>query len=115
MSSSSCRPVSVEKTLNLSSCSKVSGVATTLGGVRTLRSSHAHISFCSSRLGRHIDFLPELAICYGSDCSKIALITHLQRNINPNVKSILDARGRGDDTKNVIMIEGVRHGNPGKG
>ncbi|TVY62724.1 hypothetical protein LSUE1_G006157 [Lachnellula suecica] len=56
----------------------------------------------------------EIALCYGSHASKIGLQTHFQRDIAPNVKAISEARKRGDDAKNIVLVEGVRNGKPGK-
>ncbi|KAK0124024.1 hypothetical protein ONS95_009010 [Cadophora gregata] len=58
---------------------------------------------------------PEIVSCYGSTTTKVALQTHFARDITPNVKLIQDIRAQGGDAKDVVLIEGVRHGNPGKG
>lgn len=57
----------------------------------------------------------EIVACYGSTTTKPALQTHFARDITPNVKLIQDIRAQGGDAKDVVLIEGVRHGNPGKG
>jgi hypothetical protein len=57
----------------------------------------------------------EIALCYGSHATKIGLQTHLARDVNPNVRAISEARKRGSDAKDVILVEGVRNGKPGKG
>ena len=57
----------------------------------------------------------EIAKCYGTNCTKLALNHHFNRDIRPNVKAIQDALARGDDPKDLTMIEGVRDGKNGKG
>jgi len=57
----------------------------------------------------------EILLCYGSHATKSGLQTHFQRDISPNVKAILDARKKGDDAKDIVLIENVRQGKPGKG
>lgn len=57
----------------------------------------------------------EIAKCYGTNCTKRALHNHLDRDIRPNVRAIQDALARGDDPKDLTMIEGVRDGKIGKG
>ncbi|KAK0130358.1 hypothetical protein ONS96_000880 [Cadophora gregata f. sp. sojae] len=56
----------------------------------------------------------EIVSCYGSTTTNVALQTHFARDITPNVKLIQDIRAQGGDAKDVVLIEGVRHGNPGK-
>jgi len=58
---------------------------------------------------------PEIALCYGSHATKTALQTHFTRDVNPNVRSICEARKQNRDTKDIIIVEGVRDGKPGKG
>jgi hypothetical protein len=57
----------------------------------------------------------EIILCYGSNTTKIALQAHFKRDINPNVKAICEARKQGSDAKDIIIVEGVRDGKPGKG
>ncbi|TVY40897.1 hypothetical protein LSUB1_G002345 [Lachnellula subtilissima] len=68
---------------------------------------------------QNIDFkefsFGEILLCYGSHATKSGLQTHFQRDINPNVKAMLDARKKGDDAKDIVLIENVRQGKPGKG
>ena len=37
------------------------------------------------------------------------------RDITPNVKLIQDIRAQGGDAKDIVLVEGVRNGKPGKG
>jgi hypothetical protein len=57
----------------------------------------------------------EIVKCYGTNCTKSGLNTRFQRDIRPNVKAIQDALARGDDPKDITMVEGVRDGKIGKG
>lgn len=45
----------------------------------------------------------------------MCLQAHIARDITPNVKLIQDIRRQGGNAKDVILIEGVRAENPGKG
>lgn len=57
----------------------------------------------------------EIAACYGSTTTKVALVAHFARDITPNVKLIQDIRAQGGDAKDIVLVEGVRNGKPGKG
>lgn len=57
----------------------------------------------------------EIARCYGTNCTKFGLDTHFKRDIRPNVRGIQEALARGDDPKDLTMIENVRDGKIGKG
>jgi len=58
---------------------------------------------------------PEIAKCYGTNCTKSGLDNHFKRDIRPNSKAIRDALARGDDPKDLAMMENVRDGKIGKG
>ncbi|KAG4439123.1 hypothetical protein IFR05_005410 [Cadophora sp. M221] len=60
------------------------------------------------------DLAQEIVACYGSTTTKTGLQTHIARDITPNVKLIQDIRRQGGDAKDVVLIEGVRAGNPRK-
>lgn len=57
----------------------------------------------------------EIAEFYGSHVTKNALSNHFTRDITPNVKLLSEAYQRQEDPKDVILVEGVRSGNGGKG
>lgn len=57
----------------------------------------------------------EIAKCYGTNCTKFALDKHFKRNIRPNVEAIRNALDRGDDPKDLIMMQSVRDGKIGTG
>ena len=57
----------------------------------------------------------EIAKCYCTNCTKRALHNHFDRDIRPNVRAIQDTLARGDDPKDLTMIEGVRGSKIGKG
>ncbi|XMA09740.1 hypothetical protein WAI453_002531 [Rhynchosporium graminicola] len=61
------------------------------------------------------DIAQEILACYGSTTTKLGIQSHMIRDIIPNVKLIQEARRQGGDPKDVVLIEGVRSGNPGKG
>ncbi|KAH8782157.1 hypothetical protein BGZ57DRAFT_926143 [Hyaloscypha finlandica] len=56
----------------------------------------------------------EIAKCYGTNCTKSGLDNHFKRDIRPNSKAIRDALARGDDPKDLAMMENVRDGKIGK-
>ncbi len=93
-------------------------------GHRASSTSSSCYTLCIYSLSRMLDtFLSssfvndfsEIAACYGTHCTRTGLQAHLTRDVNPNVKLIQEARRQGVDPQNVILIEGVRDGNPGKG
>jgi len=57
----------------------------------------------------------EIAKCYGTNCTKSGLDNHFKRDIRPNANAIRDALARGDDPKDLTMMENVRDGKIGKG
>jgi hypothetical protein len=57
----------------------------------------------------------EIVKCYGTNYTKSGLNAHYQRDIEPNVKAIQDALARGDDPKDITMVEGICDGKIGKG
>ncbi|KAE9364597.1 hypothetical protein N431DRAFT_447767 [Stipitochalara longipes BDJ] len=56
----------------------------------------------------------EIVKCYGTNCTKKGLDHHFKRDIRPNVNAIRDALARGDDPKDLTMMENVRDGKIGK-
>jgi hypothetical protein len=79
-----------------------------------------HISFCLQTCwGSLVDLLlisaTAIAKCYGTNCTKIGVRNHYKRDIQPNVNAIQDALDRGDDPKDIAMMENVRDGKIGTG
>ncbi len=78
-------------------------------------SSHtAHFLLSPNTLGSLVDLLlisaTTIAKCYGTNCTKIGVRNHYKRDIQPNVSAIQDALDRGDDPKDLTMMENVRDG-----
>ncbi|CZR56747.1 uncharacterized protein PAC_06636 [Phialocephala subalpina] len=57
----------------------------------------------------------EVVACFGSGVTKTGLQHYFTRNIHPNVKLIQAARESKEDPKDLILVENVRDGKPGKG
>jgi len=66
-------------------------------------------------LESHIDETLEIVKRFGSETTVSGLQSHIRRDITPNVKSLNEAFNRGDDPKNVVLMENVRDGKTGKG
>jgi len=57
----------------------------------------------------------EIVKHYGSHSTKRGLVSHFDCDLTPNVKLLRQAVTNGQDAKDVILIEGIRHGKTGKG
>ena len=82
---------------------------------------HRTFSFCrylfaAAEYGSQVLTPPiEISQYFGNTSTKNGISHYFQRNIVPNAKAFLEARKQGEDTTNVIMVENVRDGKPGKG
>jgi hypothetical protein len=83
-----------------------------------IRASHSSLRLHTSRV-MFVDLLlisaAEIAKCYGTNCTKSGLENHFKRDVRPNVNAIRGALARGDDPKDLTMMENVRDGKIGKG
>jgi len=55
-----------------------------------------------------------IANYYGSDASASGIIHRYERDLKPNVKLLKEAFDNGKDPKDVVLVEAVRDGKPGK-
>lgn len=51
---------------------------------------------------------------YGSDASASGVFHRYERDLKPNVKLLKEAFDNGKDPKDVVLVEAVRDGKPGK-
>jgi hypothetical protein len=62
-----------------------------------------------------IDDDAEISKQFGSHATAKAIWHQFNNTIKPNAEKLKAASGRGDDPKDVILVDGVVHGNAGKG
>jgi hypothetical protein len=54
-------------------------------------------------IGAYVDIFSEIAQCFGSDVSKIAIQNQFWGWVNPNVKAMQAARASGKDCKDLAL------------
>lgn len=73
------------------------------------------LQFAGVQCAKPILILIEIAQHFGSHSTPRGVQEHIRRHVTPSAKALSEALKRGEDPKNVILVDGVWDGKPGKG